>query len=322
MAPTDPGDSRPATAPSTTRRSSTTPAGSASSPTWRAGPSHALVRQGLAVLERLAHRGASGAEVATGDGAGILTQLPAPVPRCRRGRPRASSCRTPAPTRPGACSCPTDADDAEKARSRVRGLADEEGLRGPRLARGARSRRDPRRDGPAGPAPDRAGLRRPDGAPAQRRAHRARPAGLRAAQAGRARTSTASTSRRCRPGPSCTRACSPATSSTSSTPTSPTSASSRAWPSCTRASRTNTFPSWPLAHPYRLPGPQRRDQHRLAGNRNWMRAREALLATDLIEGDLSRIFPICTPGASDSRLLRRGARAPAPGRPDACRTRC
>src|ERR1035438_2614493 len=39
-------------------------------------PSHALVRQGLSVLERLAHRGASGAEVATGDGAGILTQMP------------------------------------------------------------------------------------------------------------------------------------------------------------------------------------------------------------------------------------------------------
>src|SRR6476469_888501 len=35
-------------------------------------------------------------------------------------------------------------------------------------------------------------------------------------------------------------------------------------------------------------------------NRNWMRAREALLASDLIPGDLDRIFPICTPGASDS----------------------
>ena len=32
------------------------------------------------------------------------------------------------------------------------------------------------------------------------------------------------------------------------------------------------------------------------GNRNWMRARESQLATDLIPGDLSRLFPICTPG--------------------------
>ncbi len=36
------------------------------------------------------------------------------------------------------------------------------------------------------------------------------------------------------------------------------------------------------------------------GNRNWMRAREALLATDTIPGDLERLFPICTPGGSDS----------------------
>ena len=39
-------------------------------------PSHRIVEQGLTVLERLAHRGASGAEEATGDGPGILLQLP------------------------------------------------------------------------------------------------------------------------------------------------------------------------------------------------------------------------------------------------------
>lgn len=36
------------------------------------------------------------------------------------------------------------------------------------------------------------------------------------------------------------------------------------------------------------------------GNRNWMRAREALLESDLIPGDLERLFPICPPGDSDS----------------------
>jgi glutamate synthase (NADPH/NADH) large chain len=36
------------------------------------------------------------------------------------------------------------------------------------------------------------------------------------------------------------------------------------------------------------------------GNRNWMRAREALLQTDQLGGDLTRLFPICTPGGSDS----------------------
>ena len=62
---------------------------------------------------------------------------------------------------------------------------------------------------------------------------------------------------------------------------------------------TNTFPSWPLAHPYRYLC-HNGEINTLAGNRNWMRAREALLETSLIEGDLSRLFPICTPGASDS----------------------
>jgi glutamate synthase (NADPH/NADH) large chain len=62
---------------------------------------------------------------------------------------------------------------------------------------------------------------------------------------------------------------------------------------------TNTFPSWPLAHPYRFIA-HNGEINTVQGNRNWMRAREALLDTDLIPGDVSRAFPICTPGASDS----------------------
>ncbi len=62
---------------------------------------------------------------------------------------------------------------------------------------------------------------------------------------------------------------------------------------------TNTFPSWPLAHPYRLIA-HNGEINTVKGNRNWMRAREAMLASELIPGDLDRIFPICTPGASDS----------------------
>ena len=53
----------------------------------------------------------------------------------------------------------------------------------------------------------------------------------------------------------------------------------------------------------RAPVPLHRDNgeiNTLAGNRNWMRAREAFLESDLLEGDLERIFPIVTPGASDS----------------------
>ena len=62
---------------------------------------------------------------------------------------------------------------------------------------------------------------------------------------------------------------------------------------------TNTFPSWPLAHPYRYIA-HNGEINTVQGNRNWMQAREALLASDELPGDIERIFPICTPGASDS----------------------
>ncbi len=61
---------------------------------------------------------------------------------------------------------------------------------------------------------------------------------------------------------------------------------------------TNTFPSWPLAHPYRYIA-HNGEINTVQGNRNWMRTRESLLASDLLPG-LERAFPICTPGGSDS----------------------
>ncbi|MGB3829286.1 MAG: glutamate synthase large subunit [Ornithinimicrobium sp.] len=62
---------------------------------------------------------------------------------------------------------------------------------------------------------------------------------------------------------------------------------------------TNTFPSWPLAHPYRLVA-HNGEINTVRGNRNWMHARESILASDLFPGDLGDILPICTPDASDS----------------------
>ena len=61
---------------------------------------------------------------------------------------------------------------------------------------------------------------------------------------------------------------------------------------------TNTFPSWPLAHPYRYIA-HNGEINTVQGNRNWMRTRESLLASDLLPG-LERAYPICTPGGSDS----------------------
>ncbi|GAA4412950.1 glutamate synthase large subunit [Actinokineospora soli] len=62
---------------------------------------------------------------------------------------------------------------------------------------------------------------------------------------------------------------------------------------------TNTFPSWPLAHPFRYVA-HNGEINTIRGNRNRMRAREALLASDLIDGDLTRLFPIVDPHGSDS----------------------
>jgi glutamate synthase (NADPH/NADH) large chain len=65
---------------------------------------------------------------------------------------------------------------------------------------------------------------------------------------------------------------------------------------------TNTFPSWPLAHPYRFVA-HNGEINTVKGNRNWMRARESQLASKLFNsgaGKIDRIFPVCTPDASDS----------------------
>ncbi len=61
---------------------------------------------------------------------------------------------------------------------------------------------------------------------------------------------------------------------------------------------TNTFPSWPLAHPYRYVA-HNGEINTVQGNQNWMRAREAMASSDNLP-NLERAFPICTPGASDT----------------------
>src|SRR5690606_17598139 len=62
---------------------------------------------------------------------------------------------------------------------------------------------------------------------------------------------------------------------------------------------TNTFPSWPLAHPFRYIA-HNGEINTLRGNANWMRAREALCASPLFGEDLKKLFPIVIEGSSDS----------------------
>ena len=67
---------------------------------------------------------------------------------------------------------------------------------------------------------------------------------------------------------------------------------------------TNTFPSWPLAHPFRFIA-HNGEINTIRGNRNWMRSREAMLATSLIKPDaggrgFDRLRPVLDESASDS----------------------
>src|SRR5688572_32181543 len=62
---------------------------------------------------------------------------------------------------------------------------------------------------------------------------------------------------------------------------------------------TNTFPSWELAHPYRLIC-HNGEINTVRGNVNWMRARESTLASDLFGDDLEKVIPAIRPGGSDS----------------------
>jgi glutamate synthase (ferredoxin) len=66
---------------------------------------------------------------------------------------------------------------------------------------------------------------------------------------------------------------------------------------------TNTFPSWELAHPYRMIA-HNGEINTLRGNINWMRAREALFESDLFEpGDVAKLLPIIREGLSDTACL-------------------
>src|SRR5207253_6976784 len=65
---------------------------------------------------------------------------------------------------------------------------------------------------------------------------------------------------------------------------------------------TNTFPSWELAHPYRVIA-HNGEINTLRGNGNWMRARESQLASELFGDDLEKVLPVVRPGGSDTAVL-------------------
>ncbi len=265
---------------------------------------HDIVDKGLTVLERLAHRGASGAEVETGDGAGILVQTPH-----RFLTAAALEAGFALPARGGYAVgltfLPVDDDDAHKARTMVEQLAVEEGLAvlGWRVV-------------PIEPS----GLGKTalGAMPRIEQVFVAPTATTTSSDEVVDEAATMALERRAfvlrkRVEHAVDGVYFPSLSARTLVYKGMlTSEQLRTFFTDLRDPRfesglalvhsrfsTNTFPSWPLAHPYRYLA-HNGEINTLAGNRNWMRAREALLSTSLIEGDLSRIYPVCTPGASDS----------------------
>ncbi|MFM7850285.1 MAG: glutamate synthase subunit alpha, partial [Rubrivivax sp.] len=62
---------------------------------------------------------------------------------------------------------------------------------------------------------------------------------------------------------------------------------------------TNTFPEWPLAHPYRFVA-HNGEINTVKGNFNWMRAREGVMKSPVLGDDLKKLYPISFEGQSDT----------------------
>ena len=62
---------------------------------------------------------------------------------------------------------------------------------------------------------------------------------------------------------------------------------------------TNTFPEWPLAHPYRYVA-HNGEINTVKGNYNWMKAREGVMSSPVLGEDLQKLYPITFPGQSDT----------------------
>ncbi|MFI6576513.1 glutamate synthase large subunit [Nocardiopsis sp. NPDC050513] len=260
--------------------------------------SHDIVQKALTVLRNLDHRGASGADPDDGDGAGILTQIPHELYTevCDFDLPDAGAYAT------GIAFLPADAADRADAVARIDAIVADEGL----TVLGWRELPfEPQYCGPA--------------------AREAMPSFGQLFVAGTPGTPTeALTGIALERYAYCVRkraehetdvyfpSLSPRTIAYKGMLTTPQlepffpDLSDRRYTSGlalvhSRFS-TNTFPSWPLAHPFRYVA-HNGEINTVKGNRNMMRAREAKLATDLIPGDLDRIFPIVDPDDSDTASL-------------------
>ncbi|MEN9714910.1 MAG: Ferredoxin-dependent glutamate synthase 1 [Actinomycetota bacterium] len=257
--------------------------------TLRGTAGHDIIDTALTALTNLEHRGAVGSDAGTGDGAGILTQIPDTFLRAVAGfeLPEAGYYAA------GLVFLPTDADEAARAKAGFENIAAEENLtvlgwrevpvRPEVLGDLARE---------AQPTIEQVFVGTPDnitGIELERRAFRLRKRSER--QLGIYHPSLSSR----------TIVYKGMVTTLQLEPFYPDLSDERFASTLALVhSRfsTNTFPSWPLAHPFRMIA-HNGEINTVKGNRNWMRAREAQLASDVL-GDLKQLSPIITPSGSDS----------------------
>jgi glutamate synthase (NADPH/NADH) large chain len=253
---------------------------------------HSIIRKALTALLRLEHRGARGAEVNTGDGAGILIQVPDAFFRAVTGFPLPAE----GAYAVGTAFLPVDRADADAAVAEIEKLAAEEGLQvlgwrelpvdpdaadlGP-MARAAM---------PSFRQLFVSGLHGETGIDLERRAFCLRK---------RAEHATDVYFPSLSPRTIVYKGMLAEPQLEAFYPDLSDERVASALAVVHSRFSTNTFPAWPLAHPYRYVA-HNGEINTLRGNRNWMASREALLQSDLIPGDLSRLSPIVTPDASDS----------------------
>jgi glutamate synthase (ferredoxin) len=266
-------------------------------------PSHAIVSQALQVLKNLLHRGACGAEVNTGDGAGILIQMPHTFFQ-REGARLGIPLPAPGHYGAGCVFLPRDPVQADECRRMLEEIAREEGQRV------LGWRHVPTDDSPVGPTArsveptfQQVFIARGPGCadgPAFERAlyvvrKRVEHAVARSGLAERRFFYLPSLSARTLIYKGMLSADQIETMFPDVTDPLVESALALVH----QRFSTNTFPSWPLAHPYRYIA-HNGEINTLRGNINWMKAREAVCESRLLGDDLKRIFPIIMEGGSDS----------------------
>jgi glutamate synthase domain-containing protein 2/glutamate synthase domain-containing protein 1/glutamate synthase domain-containing protein 3 len=257
-------------------------------------PSHETVRRALAALVNLEHRGASGADADTGDGAGILLQVPDALFRAELG----SELPPPGAYGVGALFLPTDDERRATVEAAVERIAAAEGQR-------VVAWRDVPHD-PSVPGTTAAAVM-----PRIRQVVIAAERGLDGDQDAFERKLYVI--RRLAEKESGPDLVVPSLSSRTLVYKGMLTAPQleRFYPDLaddrvetavalvhSRYS-TNTFPSWELAHPYRLIA-HNGEINTLRGNVNWMRARESQLASELFGDDLRKVLPVIREGGSDT----------------------